>query len=125
MVRQPGGTSPEAPASKSSLIIRLPPLELLLELEELLELDELDELDVDEVELEELDEDEELELDVDELLELDELVPPQADKSTNKELAKVIRAKCTKLYDAICYISQVGQESGVLMTVSCKKTGLD
>jgi|GEM_PF-3432685 len=86
MVRQPGGTSPEAPLSKSSSIIRLPPPELLLELEE--ELDELDD-----VELEELDEEVELELDEDELLDPEKLVPPQADKSPNKELATVIRVK--------------------------------
>lgn len=108
-MRQPGGTSPAAPLSKLSSIIRLPPPELLLELEELeeelaleeldeeLEEVELEELELEELELEELELDEldevELELDDDELLELEELVPPQADKSTSKELATVIRVK--------------------------------
>lgn len=68
MVLQPGGTSPAAPFSKSSLMIRSPPPELLLELEEL----ELEEL------LLELELDDELLLELElELLELELLVAPE------------------------------------------------
>ena len=79
MVRQPGGTSPFAPASKSSLIINAPllPLEELDELEELEELEELDELD-ELLELEELDELLEDELEDELLLEPSDPLPPQA-----------------------------------------------
>lgn len=98
MVRQPAGTSPAAPLSKSSLITRLPPPELLLdelelleELEELLddELELLDELLLEE-ELELLVEelDEELEVLLEELELLDELVPPQAVSKISAESVK-------------------------------------
>lgn len=90
MVLQPGGTSPAAPFSKSSLMIRSPPPELLLELEEL-ELDELLlELELDEELLLELD-DELLELEL-ELLELlvapEEPAPPQPVSISARAIAK-------------------------------------
>jgi hypothetical protein len=108
MVRQPGGTSPEAPASKLSLIIRLlPELELLLEeLDEVVELDEeveLEELLELDDELDVLEEDDELLVEDDEPL-LDELVgatpvvpPPQAASRETKALITVTRAGAAKL----------------------------
>lgn len=91
MVRQPGGTSPAAPLSKSSLIIRSPPPELLdeLELDELLELD--DELELDElVELDELLELEELDEELEELELLVLPVPPQAESNKAKDKATAL-----------------------------------
>lgn len=102
MVRQPGGTSPAAPLSKSSEMIKLVGALLALELDTL----ELDGLELEGVELLTL---EELELEELELLDVEELEgagsgEPHADKRISIELASVIRAVCAQVGVSICIV---------------------